>query len=580
MDYFYGMNYEERIRHIETMMPKTPRDKEATVKSTGRNRAERRHKAKKLESKKWFRQKKILALTTAKNGAGLPQDQQLREFYIEFAGRELEGRLKSLSPAFNVLEAFLRFAPKYLTYEIRDERDHLFSIVDFLDFATGSDAPDDPTKSAYSLAENIVYSYNSLGDPYDLTFSIPGFQQFVLGGVSMVRHDDEISLMLLGGPVCSLEEMTTEIDRKLDEGVENFDDAPEKGIFGSGNNLTPEATMAGTEDVWKHIILTRFDLKRKKEQVRYVLAFEGAAYDIATDDPMIFASPPSSGQLKILESNCNFLNKNAILFELSKTALMLPAYFDFKVQLVRETQRRTKFGDAKKLTSPPPQGQKIPRDGRVTFRKVAALEIIDVSTPPSIRTYTPPSFQVEIHGFWRTLKRDSVGHALDGSEVKGRTWVKAHSRWRDRPKPDHVVLVKASVAAAKATVATHEASKRRIAPAKEEPAKDIVPAPSSAKGKKAGYVYVMSNPTMDKDIYKVGRTTKSPDERAKELSAETGVALEFLVVSQWETSDCAAAEKLIHQALEPHRLSKRREFFKAPYKTIHGAINQVLETIP
>lgn len=77
-----------------------------------------------------------------------------------------------------------------------------------------------------------------------------------------------------------------------------------------------------------------------------------------------------------------------------------------------------------------------------------------------------------------------------------------------------------------------------------------------------GYVYVMMNPSYN-DMVKIGKTTKTPEERAKELSSSTGVATPFVVVYKRSFNNCHAAEKIAHDILTErgYRVNDMREFF-------------------
>lgn len=90
-----------------------------------------------------------------------------------------------------------------------------------------------------------------------------------------------------------------------------------------------------------------------------------------------------------------------------------------------------------------------------------------------------------------------------------------------------------------------------------------------------GYVYVMINPSYE-GLVKIGKTTKDPEERAKELSSATGIATPFIVAYKRMFNDCSRAESLIHSILEErgHRINKSREFFSI---SISDAINVLLE---
>jgi len=88
-----------------------------------------------------------------------------------------------------------------------------------------------------------------------------------------------------------------------------------------------------------------------------------------------------------------------------------------------------------------------------------------------------------------------------------------------------------------------------------------------------GYIYVLTNPSIQ-DIVKIGKTQRSPDERAKELSLATGVPTPFIVVYQSYFSDCDKAEIFIHTKLDKYRVVNNREFFKV---AIPIAIDCIIE---
>ena len=89
-----------------------------------------------------------------------------------------------------------------------------------------------------------------------------------------------------------------------------------------------------------------------------------------------------------------------------------------------------------------------------------------------------------------------------------------------------------------------------------------------------GYVYIMINPSYE-GILKIGKTSKDPEDRAKELSSATGVATPFIVVYKRHFNNCHNAEKLAHNILEEKgvRVSTSREFFAID---IPDAINLIL----
>ena len=77
-----------------------------------------------------------------------------------------------------------------------------------------------------------------------------------------------------------------------------------------------------------------------------------------------------------------------------------------------------------------------------------------------------------------------------------------------------------------------------------------------------GYIYLMKNNSMKDNIFKIGKTTKTPDERADDLSRSTGVAEKFEVISYWKSKNISKDESEIFASLENFRYSDNREFFQ------------------
>lgn len=90
-----------------------------------------------------------------------------------------------------------------------------------------------------------------------------------------------------------------------------------------------------------------------------------------------------------------------------------------------------------------------------------------------------------------------------------------------------------------------------------------------------GYVYVLANSAMP-GMVKVGKTNRSPETRAAELSSVTGLPTPFIVVYQQLFEDCSGAEVFVHTFLERQgfRISENREFFNAPVHLVVKALAQ------
>ena len=99
---------------------------------------------------------------------------------------------------------------------------------------------------------------------------------------------------------------------------------------------------------------------------------------------------------------------------------------------------------------------------------------------------------------------------------------------------------------------------------------------------RTGYIYILINPALHRDLLKIGKTTRQPEDRAKEISS-TGVPAEYRVAFDIESSDCDFAEIIVHDKLAKYRYTKNREFFKLPLKTAISEITLIvaeIENIP
>ncbi|MBR7956435.1 GIY-YIG nuclease family protein [Burkholderia cenocepacia] len=91
----------------------------------------------------------------------------------------------------------------------------------------------------------------------------------------------------------------------------------------------------------------------------------------------------------------------------------------------------------------------------------------------------------------------------------------------------------------------------------------------------SGYIYVLQNRSYGRHIVKIGKTTRTPLDRAKEVFHNaTGVPEPFDVVSWCQVGDCDAAERMIFQQLAAYRVHNRREFFSIPRHVASGVVLQ------
>ena len=375
------------------------------------------------------------------NGAGLTMDQEIRRELFTVNDRVKDHGLHALPASFNVFEAYFQYDN---LFHLRPERDHLFSFSDFVDFVTSADASSDVGLAGRLLPEGTIFSFNSLDDPNDVTFSSVTGDQYGLAGASLIRHGDEVSVVLVAGKHCDLEEETA---RLKDEARDGSAYPGREGIKPHPQLQREAAALSKTGNLQKLLVLTRFDLRTKTTQVRYILTDCGDSYTILTDDPV---SMPVEGGPELLAEMVDQLEQQAVLFELTKSMLLLPSYFAFKITLVRDEERLTENGErTRKSPTRLHDIKNLTPAQRVIYRRVAALQIVNAGDA-SLRTFSAPRFQVEVNGYWRRLGPNERGHGPNGEGVVGRTWVKAHLRWREKPPKPIEVLVKSRVATARA----------------------------------------------------------------------------------------------------------------------------------
>ena len=157
----------------------------------------------------------------------------------------------------------------------------------------------------------------------------------------------------------------------------------------------------------------------------------------------------------------------------------------------------------------------------------------------------PPEFEVATKGFWKSLSAIEVGEDENGNPIVGRTWVQRTDTWSQQGVDKFVVR-------------------------KRE---------NQIHGPNPGHLYIMRSISHSVNIYKIGKTARNTEVRAKELSAATGVPTGFEVLFTWEVGDIDFVEKETHRRLKPFRINRKREFFRCPPQTIITTINTIVNEI-
>jgi hypothetical protein len=94
----------------------------------------------------------------------------------------------------------------------------------------------------------------------------------------------------------------------------------------------------------------------------------------------------------------------------------------------------------------------------------------------------------------------------------------------------------------------------------------------------AGIIYILVTPA-NRKLLKIGKTTRTAEERAIEVSNGSGVPAPFWVVYDAEVADCDEAESLIHARLINNRYHRGREFFELPLKEAITVITEIVSQV-
>src|SRR6266851_5394058 len=411
--------------------------------------------------RKTYKKARAIAWSQLETGAGMQMDQLVRHFSNEFNWRNLQQGLLSMPGSFNVMEAFFQYEPENSVFRIFDERDHIVSFLDFLDFITSGDGTDDMKVACEAIEDDIIYSYNLSNSPEDFTFSAEDGAEFAAGGFSLVRHGPEISLLILAGEKTDTKVKTEELRKKVPTimpvpGREWLNE-----VLESGEHRAVE--FLGNSAFWQVLLLTRLNVETMTHDVRYLLRDAGSSFLHLTDDVSLYLNERREYVLpeleKIAKQQAHEIKKYAAVFELAKTCILLPSYFETYTDDVVEERHPTEFAESKHDLRRVQRNQLLTRKEKILFRRVSVLPS-KVKRQPDLVTLNAPDFQVDVSGFWKQLKPGELGANKHGRPIHGRTWVKQTLSWIETEDPE-ILRVKTS---------------------------DVV---EPKQGSKAGFIYVM-----------------------------------------------------------------------------------------
>jgi len=526
----------DRHRHFGVFRSPTPDEKgyQAVMDYIKKNIENNPQKKRELENNR--KQATSIWYTQSYNGISLVQDKELRFFLNEFNDRTWKYGFGAMPSSFNVLEGFFKWNPDLFYFELLDEEEHLFSLFDFFDFVTSKNCSNSTDYFIDNIEDELIYSYNVLNEVKELTFSTSDSKEYVIGGVSFVKRANEVFMLLVAGEIGDTEEISKNLpDYKTGDKIKSY--------LKPAEGLDKEAVkLLGHKDVWKVNIYIRIDLEKKTIDSRYIQKDTGVGFYTITDDyGMLELSIKDNGRLEqLIKLQAIEIASYEAVFEAAYSFLYLPEYFDFNDELVLSEEHPTQLFDK---TLRKPIFNNAPKFNPNYFHKTKDVWVLDKNIDPITGKTKLSRTELKIvkDGYWKQLEPGKVGIDKNGRTIHSRTWVEKTLSWQELSKTDKEIEI-------------------------------TVPASISIN---KGYIYLLRNPAHELDLFKIGLTTNTVEERAKQLSG-TPSPDNFLIINKWLVEDCILAEKLIHTKLERFRINPKREFFRLK---IEDAIKEIIPII-
>lgn len=500
---------------------------------------------KSFSKKSWEKVTRSLEAQDLSN-CGLICEKSLRHYLKEFNNRAWAHGLRSMPLMFNIMEAFFRYRKPEVYFELIEEENYLISFFDFIDFVTSNEFTDGKSVIDENLTPEIIYNFNVGQDLEGIKFSSEEKQEFIVAGVSIIRRENEVTVLMTTGR----RKADTDF---IDKSEFRFStDNPQKADLINEIKETLRTTELEFEYLdqdrkyIKVLIAARMDLETMTIDARYLAEETNLMFNIATDEVDGFLDGSgkfASNDLKeAYESSKEKIEGYGAIFEAIQLSVYLPYYFNLKEDAILEEVLDTEFKS--KYSSPLTKRKYSNVFGfKASTKSLYTLDTHGVLRPDAIKL-RDDLFKIQTSGYWKKLGIDKVGSDKTGKPIHGRTWVNQTLSWFQAKERDLLV----------------------------EKEGELYRDPN------AGYIYILRNPTMERNIFKIGLTRYNVEDRVNQLS-KTSVPDRFYKSQEWNVKDCIKAEAEIHKRLEDYRVDPRREFFKIDYDKAISVIKNVVDSI-
>lgn len=498
--------------------------------------------------KKQFVIGRSIVVVQANNGLDRTNENTLRYYLMEYVNRFLQFGPKSFPTSFNTLEPFFVFNHHNSILQLHaEEESYGVSLIDFLDFVTNRNFDLEKIDFYENIPENLIYHFSFTNGFDEINFSNDG-KTFIISGLSLVRQGNEVSILMQAGESYDKQKADEYFKKHTRSDIEKLI-SPSKKLLGMHLENDEEPKVVNFEDrndLWAHNVAMLFDLKNKSIDIRFVARDENISFSLFTDDfYAIFNGQkelPKEDVEKIYKNHLKELSNYDAVFDFAKYCLALPYYVFENEQRIVDVTYETKLNSIIKSPLSRREFSSVPSEYKIFAKPLYYIESNEQSIIRNSEL-NDESFKVEKSGYWKRLDLNEDGFDKNGKKIIGRTWVERNDIYYSTPKG--ITKVK------QVEVFNNE---------------------------NAGYIYIMRQPIHEENIFKIGLTRRSSEERSKELS-NTSSADKFFIINSYHTKDCVEAEKQIHKALEHYRLTSRREFFRCDLKIIMDTCEKVIVDI-
>ncbi|MGA2259905.1 MAG: hypothetical protein ABSH28_00550 [Acidobacteriota bacterium] len=232
---------------------------------------------------------------------------------------------------------FTEYLSSYFAFDLCQESEHLLTLDDYFDWHTSNDLPDDPAILTDVMQEGLVYSYDMTSDVEGFYVSTPE-SKLTIAGVSLVRHDNELSCIVLAG-----EKPPNPPDVAIRAGAS----VPVRGrenIAPASDLEIKDRYLPGFPGFGRIILMARYDLIRGTYDVRYVNLDIGPSFWVLSDDQTTFTREIVRNERQsILAKSLEELNRYQELFSAATALIYLPVAFVASADRVNEARFTTEL---------------------------------------------------------------------------------------------------------------------------------------------------------------------------------------------------------------------------------------------